>query len=433
MKISKDPPKGTKDWFPEEYKVRKYIFDTWRRVCTNFGYEEYLTPIFEDADIYRAKSGEDIGGKELMTMTDKAGRELAIRPEMTPSVTRMVTRKYTELSKPIRYFSIANFVRNEKPQRGRNREFWQLNADVFGIKSINADIEILQLALEIMLSFSPPKGAFQLNLNNRKIIDTILDSIVKVTKENKQDVVRLMDKFEKLTNDEFSKSLKDVGLIPEQIVKIELFLKSTDAEKLQENFPELSSNEGLLETLKIVETLTKLGYTEWLNFDPSIIRGFDYYDGIIFEVFDNNPDNNRSLFGGGRYNGLANLFVDFDMPATGFAPGDETLKLFLESWNLIPESLFSNKKVYMPLLDEKLLNTSLEIAQELRRNKVVIESGLEKDSFSKALKYSNDNGYNYVIILGEDEAAQNKVTLKTMDSGKQELLSVQELVEKLNV
>lgn len=158
--------------------IRKYIFDTRRDVCIRFGYEEYLAPLVEDADIYRAKSGEDVGGAELTLINDRGGRDIAVRPEMTPSVTRMVTRRYTQLPKPVRYFSIANFYRNEKPQRGRNREFRQLNVDMFGSTSLYADIEILQLAVEVMLAFNPPEHSFQVFVNNRQLINDFLHDIV---------------------------------------------------------------------------------------------------------------------------------------------------------------------------------------------------------------------------------------------------------------
>lgn len=161
--ITNQPPKGTYDWLPEEFKVRKYIFDTWREVCTSFGYQEYLTPLLEYADIYRVKSGEDVGGKELTIITDRGGRELALRPEMTPSVTRLVTKIYKETAKPIRLFSIANFYRNQAPQKGRNREFWQLNFDIFGTHSINADIEIIQVGIEIMKSLNQVKICLKLD------------------------------------------------------------------------------------------------------------------------------------------------------------------------------------------------------------------------------------------------------------------------------
>ncbi len=182
------PPKGTADWMPDEFKVRKYIFDTFRKVCLSFGYEEYLTPTFEKAQIYKAKSGEDVGGKELMIFRDKVDREFALRPEMTPSVIRMITRIYNNQPKPIRYFSIANFFRNEKPQRGRNREFWQLNYDIFGSKSIYADAEIVKMALEIMFAFLPKEKInqkdykpFIIYINDRRVLTHFLKESVGIS------------------------------------------------------------------------------------------------------------------------------------------------------------------------------------------------------------------------------------------------------------
>ena len=256
---SNNPPKGTSDWFPDEFKVRKYIFDTWRKVCESFGYEEYLTPVFEKAEIYKAKSGEDIGGKELMTMTDKAGRELAIRPEMTPSVTRMVTRSYNSMQKPIRYFSIANFVRNEKPQRGRNREFWQLNADIFGSESLQADIEVLMLGLEIMLAFNPPERSFVLNINNRKLIDGVINELAGIDENIRTEVVRILDKFDKLDENEFKSRLLALGLVDSVVSKLELFMNSKTAEELMRNLPDLEPNDGYREWVEIMDTLSKLG------------------------------------------------------------------------------------------------------------------------------------------------------------------------------
>ncbi|MEK9201034.1 MAG: ATP phosphoribosyltransferase regulatory subunit, partial [Patescibacteria group bacterium] len=324
--LSNLPPKGTYDWLPPEFAVRKYIFDTWRKVCRSFGYEEYLTPLVESADIYRAKSGADIGGSELTTFMDRGDRELAIRPEMTPSVTRMVSRIYEATPKPIRLFSIANFYRNERPQRGRNREFWQLNCDIFGVESSLADLEILQLALEIMLSFSPPKGSFTLYINNRKLIDAVLPQT-----KNRTDIVRLLDKAEKLSPTDLSAQLDLLDLSSNQKDLLINFINSSSATQLIKNIPSLKSNPGYLECVELLSKLEALGYSDWVQFKPNVIRGFDYYDGMVFEVFDNNPKNLRSMFGGGRYNGLAGIFGGSSFPATGFAPGDETTKLFLES------------------------------------------------------------------------------------------------------
>jgi histidyl-tRNA synthetase len=430
-KLSNQPIKGASDWLPEEFAVRRYIFDTWRKINQQFGYEEYLTPIFESAEIYRAKSGEDVGGRELMVITDQGGRELAIRPEMTPSVMRMVTKFYRQSPKPLRLFSIANFWRNEKPQRGRNREFWQLNTDIFGSKAVTADLEILQVALQIMLAFNPPKGSFTLYLNHRHLIDSILTDIIHLPEKLHTPTVRLLDKFEKLRLDAFQYSLSEIGLRKESIDQLSRFVQSQNADQLLENFPQLKDNAGYQQITQIFAALQELGYQEWIIFNPSIIRGFDYYDGMVFEIFDNHPDNNRSMFGGGRYNGLANIFGEQDIPAVGFAPGDETTRLFLENWHLIPGCLTENQAIYLPLLDEKLTIPINRLATELRHSAFQIEQGLEIQPLKQALSYANKRKFPYIIIYGPDEASQAIFGLKDMKVGKQTNFTRTALLEEL--
>lgn len=422
--ISNQPPKGTRDWEPDEYKIRKYIFDTWRRVCESFGYEEYLTPIFENAEIYKAKSGEDIGGKELMMFQDKALRELAIRPEMTPSVTRLVSKDYERLPKPIRYFSIANFVRNEKPQRGRNREFWQLNFDLFGSEDIDADVEILQIALEIMLAFKPPKGAFTMYINDRKLIEYIITKIGGVESGKLAETARILDKFEKLDQNDIRERLNKLGIFNQSVDLLIKFMQSKTAEELLMNLPELKETKEYKFISNLVEKIKKLGYSDWVKFNPSVIRGFDYYDGMVFEVFDNNPENSRSLFGGGRYNGLASIFGGKTFPAVGCAPGDETTKLFLEAWNLLPK--FDTEVIFIPLLNNEYRQKINEIAQNLRRKGKKVEEGLEEQNFKKVIGYADKKGFAKVLILGENEYKENKITVKDMKTGEQKMVSVEE-------
>lgn len=421
MTLSNQPPKGTSDWMPDEFAIRKYIFDTWRKVCESFGYEEYLTPLIESADVYRAKSGEDLGGKELWTLKDLADREFAIRPEMTPSVTRMVTKMYQDSPKPIRLFSIANFMRNEKPQRGRNREFWQLNFDIFGSDSLNADIEVLQIALEIMLAFNPPKNSFVMNINNRKLIDFILNEIAQVTEDQRRETVRILDKWDKLSKEEFESRLqKDANLQPEQIKKLATFMKSTTGEELSKNLPEIQDSQGLQEANETMEALTEMGYSDWINFSPNIIRGFDYYDGMVFEVFDTNPENNRSMFGGGRYNGLASIFGSQSFPAVGCAPGDETTKLFLEAWNLLDQVKQSQKKkYYVPLLDNSFVEQRDTVSSILRKNTNIVTDGLEEQRLGKALEWANKKEYDFTVIVGENEINKGGYTIKNMETGEQ--------------
>jgi histidyl-tRNA synthetase len=417
--FSNQPVKGMADWTPAEYQVRKYIFDTWRQVCLAYGMEEYLTPILENAEIYRAKSGADVGNKELMVFVDQGGRELALRPEMTPSVTRLVSQVYESSPKPIKYFSIANFVRNERPQRGRNREFWQLNCDIFGSESSAADIEILSLALDLMLAFNPPKDSFVLSLNHRRLLDDLL-SLLQVNHDRKLAVARILDKYLKLSTADFTKCLVDLGLKSEQVKTIIKFMTAVSLEDLKQRLPELAESAGLKDLERIIKSLKDLGYQKYIEFKPSVIRGFDYYDGLIFEMFDKHPDNNRALFGGGRYNGLAELFGSRSFPAIGFAPGDETTKLFLESWGLLKKlKLTAFDKYYLPLLSLELETATAKLAQKLRATGLNVEMGLEVTKIGKALEYANKKGMSQVIILGEDELQKKVYKVKNMKTGKE--------------
>ncbi|MFA4999790.1 MAG: histidine--tRNA ligase [Patescibacteria group bacterium] len=426
--LSKQEPKGTRDWLPEEFLIRKYIFDTWRRVCRRYGFEEYLTPLVESADIYRAKSGEDIGGKELVTFKDLGDRELSIRPEMTPSVTRMITKIYASSPKPLKYFSIANFMRNEKPQRGRNREFWQLNCDIFGSASLKADIETLQLALDIMLEFDPPQDSFVLALNNRKLIDAILElsGAGRLRSEDRIFVIRTLDKWDKLSEAEVNKRLSEAGLDKAATLILQRFMMSESLERLIAALPELEKNEGFMELSEAMNILSELGYGEWIEFRPTIIRGFDYYDGLVFEVFDRNPENKRALFGGGRYNGLAEIFGEKNFPAVGFAPGDETMRLFLESWGLLGKAAeFEEESYYLPLLSKKLEIETAKLAKRLRvgggedERGLNILAGLEEQKIGKALEFADKRKISQVIIFGEDEASRGIYKIKDMRSGEE--------------
>jgi len=420
--LSNQEPKGTRDWLPEEFLIRKYIFDTWRRVCERYGFEEYLTPLVESAEIYRAKSGEDIGGKELVTFTDLGGRELSIRPEMTPSVTRLVTKVYAASPKPLKYFSVANFMRNEKPQRGRNREFWQLNCDIFGSDNLAADIEILQLALDIMLEFDPPQESFVLSVSNRKLIDAVLDlsGAGKLAADKKILVVRTLDKWAKLGKEEIGVRFSDAGLDKKASDIINKFMAAKSLTELVEKLPELKNDFGLEETKKVLDSLDNLGYGDWVEFNPTVIRGFDYYDGLVFEVFDKNPENNRAMFGGGRYNGLAEIFGEKNFPAVGFAPGDETTRLFLESWDLLDRVRDGKpEKYYLPLLDDKLEPNLNRLAKELRGQGKNVLVGLEEQKIGKALEFANKKNITKVVILGEDEVKAGKYKIKDMTSGEE--------------
>lgn len=415
MSISLIPPKGTSDRFPQEYKLRSAIFSVWRKVCQSFGYEEYLWPIVEYADVYRAKSGEDVWWSELTIIVDRAGRELALRPEMTPTVTRMVASRYAQLPKPVRYFSIANFFRNERPQRWRNREFRQLNFDCFGSQSLFADSEVIQMGIEIMLGYGAPKNSFVVYLNDRRVIDVFLHETVWLDANHKKEAVRVMDKWEKLMREDFQKTLLEKWLTGEQIKLIVEFLENDSLENLWEIWADLK---------KVYDHLCDLWYKDYIQFKWSLMRWFDYYDWIVFEFFDTHPDNRRAMFGGGRYNGLATIFGVDAFPAVGAAPWDEPARLFIESWGLSDSLInrFTQKSTYyVPLLVDEAQITLHHIAQELReKNNTVVITSLEMKKLSKAIEFADKQWYDYIVILWWNELEQGIYQIKDLKSGEVE-------------
>jgi histidyl-tRNA synthetase len=439
--ISTNPYKGTKDFYPNDQLIQNFIFEKWKKVSLSHSFVEYQTPIIEPSEIYEAKSGEDVGNKELFSFTDLADRKLCLRPEMTPSVTRIVAAKYKELPKPIKYFSIGSFYRNERPQKGRNREFWQINLDIFGDNSIYSDLEILSVALNIMKEFKAPKNSYTLFLNHRKILDSFYN-LLNLDSQSKIQITRIIDKFEKLSIPVFHQELSKF-LDTEKIKKVEKFL-TLNLDEIRNVFPEISNSEGFIELENILKLLHSLGFGDNISFKPSLVRGFDYYDGLVFEVFDNNPDNNRSLFGGGRYNGLASIFGQNNFPAVGFAVGNETFRIFLENWDLIPPakiligknqaSIFAVKNSSNQEQNEMLMSQIFQISNEIRNlcPNLLLDTVLEPKSPSAGLDYTSNKNYDFSIIIGEDEISNHKVTLKHMDTGIQASYTLHELISYLN-
>ena len=435
--LSTQPAKWTQDRYPQEFQIRKYIFDSWRKVCLKFWYQEYLWPLVENAEIRKAKSGEDVWWSELTMITNREWKisELALRPEMTPTVTRMVAKNYAQLPKPIRYFSIANFYRNERPQRGRNREFRQLNVDMFGSDSIYADVEILTLAISLMLEFNPPKWSWKLNINNRFIIDSILSEIW-LSGDIKQETVRLMDKREKLPQEAISEILLEKWLNQTQVNMLVEYMNSSTIQDLIKKFPSIQDSKWIQQTNFIIQSLNNLWYSEYLEFKPSLIRWFDYYDGVVFEIFDTHPDNKRALFGGWRYNWLSKIFIKDDIPAVWFAPGDETTKLFLESRWLIDSILNKTQieKIYIPVLEDSLQDEIFKLAMNFRNYWKNVITGLETQKMIKAIQYADKQDYKFIVIFGEEEKEKWIYKAKNLKSWKEKEFKLNEdfSVEELN-
>lgn len=418
MTLSLLPPKWTNDWFPDEFALRSCIFNTWRDVCISFGYEEYLGPIVEYADIYRAKSWEDVGGAELTIITDRWWRELALRPEMTPTVTRMISSRYTQLPKPIRYFSIANFFRNERPQRWRNREFWQLNYDCFGSDSIWAVIEVIQLGIEIMKRYWAPIGSYVVHLNDRTMINEFLTNIVWLNDDQITEAIRTMDKWNKLSKEQFIATMWDKNISLDQSQQIIEFLENDIAVQKWTS----SWRDSLM---SLYNQLVALWYGEYIQISTSLMRWFDYYSWPVFEFFDTHPNNNRAMFGWWAYNGLANIFWVDSFPAVGAAPWDETTKLFIESrW--LEEALLAKYqnvlRYYLPNLieSEDWQIIVQKLAHTIRQwMGLSVTTTFDVKKLGKSLEFANKQWFDYIIILWQNELEESCYIIKNLKSWEQ--------------
>ena len=416
--IATQPYKGARDFYPQDMRVENYIFSIWKQVCSSFGFEEYSFPIIEPYEIFASKTGEEIVTEQLYSFEDKGGRKLAIRPEITPGTVRMIAQKYKELPQPIKWFMVGNNWRFEKPQTGRGREFYQLEANIFGESGIEADLEIFRLIIAIMSAFGAREDMYQIKVSDRRLVNCLLSNVLKVDPIKQMQVRKLMDKRQKLTPEDFRKGLEDASLTGDQIDQIGVFM-SSELERL--NIPR--DDPGYVSLLKLFDYLKELNMTSFVKFDPSIIRGFDYSDGLVYEVFDSKPDNRRSLFGGERFDRLINIFGDYELPSTGFAMGDYTLLEFLKGWKLLPA--LENKIDYLvtvwPSNDTKYLLKSLDVAEKLRKDGSTVLCWTEPNTkLDKQLKYADKKGAKKVIILGEQELGSNTMTVKDMQTGSQE-------------
>jgi histidyl-tRNA synthetase len=426
QKLPTQPYKGARDFYPEDMQVRNYIFDTWRKVCERYGFEEYDPPLLESWDIYAEKTGEEIVNNQLYWFEDKGERKIAIRPEKTPSLARMVASKVKELPKPLRWFNIGNCWRFEKPQKGRGREFYQLDCDILGEGNLTADAEVFTLPVEIMKEFGATEKMFEIRFNNRKFIDYFLKDIVGlkggVSDQDTQayKIAKVIDSKPKMSDKEYLDALSELKLDQKQIQKLEEYGNS----KLSFVEKYANKSDGAKELLEFANLIDLMGYKKYFKYAPEIARGIDYYTGIVIEQFDLTPENNRSMFGGGRYDDLVGLFSNEELTGVGWAMGDITLLNFLENWDLIPE--FENKTEYLVTLwpedteNKEFLARTFETAKKLREKGKNTQTWLEPETkLDKQLSYADKKNIKYVVIIGPEELEKGSVIIKNLRTGEQ--------------
>jgi histidyl-tRNA synthetase len=423
--LSSQPYRGTRDIYPEDKRVQNYIFNTWRLVAEQFGYEEYDAPLLEPFELYAAKSGQDLVNEETYQFVDRGGRNVVIRPEMTPSVSRMVAARRQELAYPVRWYSIAPFMRYERPQRGRERQFWQLNVDIFGVPTLEADAEIIAMADATMKAFGAKSKMYTLKVNSRQLINFVMAEYLELDVIQSQLMIKLFDKKDKITHEEFRDQAAEIFDESKAKAGLKKIATLLGAKTMGELPSILLESNAVKEVQQLFTLLREYGVVNAV-FDIALMRGFDYYTGIVFEVFDNHPDNRRAMFGGGRFDGLVGLFGVEPVPTVGMAPGATTTEDFLRSHDLLPK-LDSTTEVYLIVFGEALKGAQ-KLAGKLRSEGVKVEVDITGRKLDKQIKTAVKKRIPYLLFVGQKELNEELYTLKNVQKEAEQKLSFEELV-----
>jgi histidyl-tRNA synthetase len=414
--------KGFQDFYPPEMGARRQTFDTLEATARRYGFREIDTPALERTQMYVDKSGAEIV-EELYAFEDQGGRDVAMTPELTPTVARMVVAKQQELSKPIKWFSTRPFWRYEEPQSGRKREFYQTNVDIFGSSAPEADAELLAYAADALTDLGLTSEDFEFRVSHRDILGGLLEAFD--ADVDAEAAIRAVDKSEKVSEREFYGLLNDAGLSYEQAEEFENLL-DTPEDDLDDlvAFAGTERVENAVENLAdVLDATADFGAREFCTLSLETARGLDYYTGTVFECFDSTGDVNRSIFGGGRYDDLIEGFGGQSTPAVGFAVGDATLTLLLERAGVWPDEELSTDYYVLQVGDTR--DVAADITRELRTAGHVVETDVSGRSFGAQLDYADSVNAETVVIVGEQDLADGNVTLKDMDSGDQTQVPVE--------
>ena len=411
-----DRIKGFRDFYPAEMQSRRQVMDTVEGTAKRYGFREIGTPALEAVEMYADKSGEEIV-EELYSFEDQGGREVALAPELTPTVARMFVAKQQELSKPVKWVSTRPFWRYEEPQQGRFREFYQTNVDIFGSAEPTADAEVLAVAADALTDLGLTGDDFDFRVSHRDILGGLLESFDAAV--DTREAVRAVDKRAKVEADEYTRLLEDAGLSHAQAMEFDNLL-DTPEDSLDDlvEFAGTDRVEEAVGNLKdVLDAAADFGVREYCTLSLTTARGLDYYTGVVFECFDSTGEVSRAVFGGGRYDDLIEGFGGQPTPAVGFAPGYATLSLLLQRAGVWPEEALSTDYYVLQVGDTR--DVAARIARDLRARGHVVESDVSGRSFGAQLDYADSINAETVVIVGEQDLENDEVTVKDMDSGNQ--------------
>ena len=413
--------KGTREFYPEEMAQRNYIYDKVCQASQTFGYQEWDAPFLETIDLYAAKSGEELVKEQSFVFPDRGGDLITLRPELTPSLARMIAQKQGELAFPVRWWSFGPFWRYERPQRGRSREFFQWNVDMLGVNSPEADAELISVAATFLKLTGLTPQLATIYVNNRRLMDAQFDALG-ILPEKRMDVSGAVDRRTKMDAAKWDEYVLEIGLSQIQLDSLKQILADYDLWQKSD------------ELVRLFKALEALGVQDYVKFDPNIMRGLLYYTGTVFEAFDVSGSVRRAILGGGRYDNLLRDVGGDPLSGVGFAMGDVVIGIILKEKGLIPPFVPTPAPVLVTIFDESLWMESYSLAAELRAAGLKVTSYPEPAKLPKQFKFADRMGARAIIVIGPDEAAAGKVTVKNLANGTQETVmraEVEKVVRKI--
>ena len=409
--------KGTRDFYPADFAVRTWMYQKMREVSELFGYMEFDGPFLEKLDLYAAKSGEELVKEQAFVFQDRGGDTIALRPELTPSLARMIAQQQRQLVFPQRWWSFGPFWRYERPQKGRTREFFQWNIDMLGVDSPESDAELIAISAMFFEKVGLNSDQVKIFVNSRQLMDQVLIELG-ISMDMKQDVFRLIDKREKLSYKDWVQFATSIGLSEKQFLGIRYVLEDKDLWKRSEDL------------VRVFDVLKEMGLDQYVAFDPQIIRGLDYYTGVVFEAKDIDKEG-RSILGGGHYGNLVGDVGGDPLPGVGFAMGDVMMRLVLEKYGCLPVFPDTSAQVLVTVFDENLMAESFRLASELRNAGIRSVCITEPGKVAKQFKYADRIGVGIALVIGPDEKSKQEVTVKDLKTRTQENIKRTELIPYL--
>jgi histidyl-tRNA synthetase len=411
--------KGTRDFYPEQMALRTWLYNSMRAVAESFGYQEYEAPLLESLELYAAKSGEELVNQQSYVFKDRGGDSITLRPELTPSLARMVAQQQNELSFPVRWWSFGPFWRYERPQKGRTREFFQWNVDLIGADTPEADAENVAVLASFLKRVGLRPEQVVILVNDRSLMNACFADIG-IPSDLHSAVSGWIDRRAKLEPDAWQAYGAELGLTKAWVAQVEELLSRQELWKESVTLP------------RFFECMAALGVDEFVRYDPSIVRGLLYYTGTVFEAWEVGGEIRRSILGGGRYDNLLSAVGGEPLPAVGFAMGDVVISLVLEKYGLLPADLrVYPAQVLVTVFDAAGQLESLRLASALRRDGLKVSVYPEVTKLNKQFKYADRVGAKVVLVLGPSEVETSQVTIKDLSNGEQVLVAQEAAAETI--